>query len=59
MSHAWTTGRVDEVVVAAKRAPEAIAELCHLEPDERALLWREVATLASAGLRVLGSQRLR
>lgn len=54
VSQAWTTGRGDEVVVAAKGAPEAIAELCHLEPDERALLLREVATLASAGLRVLG-----
>lgn len=54
VSHAWTTGLGNEIVVAAKGAPEAMADLCHLEPEERALLLREVATLASAGLRVLG-----
>lgn len=54
VTHAWTTGRGDEVVIASKGAPEAIAQLCRLSPDERASLLREVATLASAGLRVLG-----
>ncbi len=54
VSHAWATGRGDEVVVAAKGAPEAIADLCRLEPEPRARLSREVAALASDGLRVLG-----
>lgn len=54
VSHAWKTGHALEIVVGTKGAPEAIAELCHLEPEERASLLREVATLASAGLRVLG-----
>lgn len=54
VTHAWTAGRDGEVVIASKGAPEAIAELCRLTPDERASLLREVATLASAGLRVLG-----
>jgi Ca2+-transporting ATPase len=57
VSQAWTTEQGKEIVVAAKGAPEAIAELCHLEPEQRALLLREVATLASAGLRVLGVAR--
>jgi len=54
VSQAWSTGQQGEIVVGAKGAPEAIAELCHLQPEERARLLREVATLASAGLRVLG-----
>lgn len=54
VSHAWSTGKGNEIVVAAKGAPEAIAELCHLDPEERTRLSREVATLASAGLRVIG-----
>lgn len=54
VSHVWATGQGDQAVVAAKGAPEAIAELCHLEPEARARLLHEVATLASAGLRVLG-----
>lgn len=61
MSHAWTTGPGGElrkdvsehVIVAAKGAPEAIAELCQLSPEARARLLDDVATLASAGLRVL------
>jgi P-type Ca2+ transporter type 2C len=54
VSHAWRTGNGEEVVVAAKGAPEAIALLCAFGPQERALLARTVAPLASAGLRVLG-----
>jgi len=57
VSHAWRTGSRDEVVVAAKGAPEAIADLCRLAPAQRASLSREVAALASSGLRVLGVAR--
>ncbi len=57
VSHAWRTGSGDELVVAAKGAPEAIAELCHLTPDRGESLSREVAALASRGLRVLGVAR--
>ena len=41
VSHAWTTGNGDEVVVAAKGAPEAIADLCHLDAGAAATLWPE------------------
>jgi len=57
VSHAWSTGDDGEVVVAAKGAPEAIADLCHLGQAEQEGLSRDVAVLASQGLRVLGVAR--
>ena len=58
MSHVWR-GRSDRepFVVAAKGAPEAIADLCRLNPDVRAELKTSVDHLAAAGLRVLGIAR--
>ncbi len=57
VSHAWYPGSGEELVVAAKGAPEAIAGLCHLNAVEQQALAGEVATLASEGLRVLGVAR--
>jgi Ca2+-transporting ATPase len=57
VSHAWSTGRTDEVMVASKGAPEAIADLCHLDPAQRETLTKQVAVLATRGLRVLGVAR--
>ena len=57
VSQAWQTGSADEVVVASKGAPEAIADLCHLSPTARASLTQDVTALASGGLRVLGVAR--
>jgi len=57
VSHAWRVGTDDDVVVATKGAPEAIADLCHFTVDERAALARDVLSLASQGLRVLGVAR--
>jgi Ca2+-transporting ATPase len=57
VSHGWSTGSGDEVIVAAKGAPEAIADLCHATPAQQESLSREVALLASLGLRVLGVAR--
>jgi Ca2+-transporting ATPase len=54
VGHAWCTGNGDEVMVAAKGAPEAIADLCHLTPEHQELLSRQVDALSSQGLRVLG-----
>ena len=53
VSHGWKTER-DEVVVATKGAPEAVADLCHLSEERRASLSEEVSKLAADGLRVLG-----
>jgi Ca2+-transporting ATPase len=44
-------------VLASKGAPEAIADLCHLGAEPRAKLVRDVAALASQGLRVLAVAR--
>ena len=57
VSHAWNTGKGDEVVVASKGAPEAIADLCHLAPADKESVSRDAATLATRGLRVLGVAR--
>ena len=57
VSHAWHTGNGDEVVIATKGAPEAIADLCHLAPEAQQRLTEDVATLAAKGLRVLGVAR--
>ncbi len=57
VSHAWRSGSDDAAVVSTKGAPEAIADLCHLDPAQRASLAREVLSLAAQGLRVLGVAR--
>ncbi|MEO8593762.1 MAG: cation-translocating P-type ATPase [Candidatus Solibacter sp.] len=57
VSHAWRLGASDDVAVASKGAPEAIAELCRLAPEKRAAVARDAAALASHGLRVLGVAR--
>jgi Ca2+-transporting ATPase len=54
VSQAWSSGDGDEVVIASKGAPEAMAQLCRLSATEREALAREVRTLAAQGLRVLG-----
>jgi P-type Ca2+ transporter type 2C len=59
VSQAWTLGAGDEVVLASKGAPEAIAGLCRLSQGRRASLAGEAAALASQGLRVLGVARAR
>lgn len=57
VSHAWSTGNARDVVVAAKGAPEAIADLCHLSTEHRKLFLQQVDSLSSRGLRVLGVAR--
>ncbi len=54
MSRVFTCNDCDWQVVAAKGAPEAIFDLCHLSTDEQQRLAKEVETMANAGLRVLG-----
>lgn len=60
MTNVWAGGDEDAPLeVAAKGAPEAIAELCGLDDDARAALERAVGEMAAAGLRVLGVARAR
>ena len=57
MSRVWRSPDESEHVIAAKGAPEAIADLCHLPQEETAALHRRIASLAAKGRRVLGVAR--
>jgi P-type Ca2+ transporter type 2C len=57
ISRAWRRPGVDELLLASKGAPEAIARLCALSDDARARLLAEVETLARDGRRVLAVAR--
>lgn len=57
LSHVWRSPDGGDYVIAAKGAPEAIADLCHLSEVEAAAAGREVARMADEGLRVLGVAR--
>jgi Ca2+-transporting ATPase len=53
VTQVWRSAAGGALRVAAKGAPEAIAELCRLDPAARAALARDVDRMAEAGLRVL------
>ncbi len=57
MSHVWQRPSQRSHVVAAKGAPEAVADLCHLPAQQVAEIRRQVEALAAQGLRVLGVAR--
>ena len=57
LSHVWKARDRDEYVVASKGAPEAVADLCHLNPAQLDALNTQVNTLAAQGMRVLGVAR--
>jgi Ca2+-transporting ATPase len=54
MTHVYKSPEKAEYIVAAKGAPEAIADLCHLSTEKWENLEQEVKNFASDGLRVLG-----
>ena len=53
MSHVWASSQGGVHTVAAKGAPEAVMDLCHLPEAQRAGIKREVDAMAALGLRVL------
>ena len=53
MSQMWQAKQGDTYVIAAKGAPEAVADLCHLPAASLEAIRTRVADLASQGLRVL------
>jgi Ca2+-transporting ATPase len=57
MSHVWKTSDREHHVIAAKGAPEAIADLCHMGPDQLRVLRYSVETMATRGMRILGVAR--
>ncbi|MDO9002447.1 MAG: cation-translocating P-type ATPase [Aquabacterium sp.] len=59
VSRVWQAPGADHQLVATKGAPEAIASLCHLPPQEVQALLTHVQRMAGQGLRVLGVARAR
>ena len=59
LSHVWRSSAEEDYVVAAKGAPEAIADLCHLDAATTAMLAQQVEAMATDGLRVLGVAKAR
>ena len=54
LSHIWRAPHGQCYVVAAKGAPEAVLDLCHLDEAERRRQMAQVEAMALAGMRVLG-----
>jgi Ca2+-transporting ATPase len=57
LSHVWRSPDGGDYVIAAKGAPEAIADLCHMSQAETDAVVSEVSRMADEGLRVLGVAR--
>lgn len=53
LTHVWSIPGRGDALVAAKGAPEAIADLCGMDTTMRVLLEARVARMASRGLRIL------
>ena len=53
VAHVWQISGAPEYLIAAKGAPEAVANLCRMADTERAKLASDIAEMASAGLRVV------
>ncbi|MFZ9321770.1 MAG: cation-translocating P-type ATPase [Hylemonella sp.] len=53
MAHVWRQQEGETFVVAAKGSPEAVVDLCHLSPNQRALVQEAANAMAVRGLRVL------
>ncbi|PHV05212.1 ATPase [Janthinobacterium sp. BJB412] len=54
MSRVWQSPDRRELMIAAKGAPEAVVDLCHMDPARAAAIAAQVEALARDGLRVLG-----
>lgn len=57
LSHVWQSPDGSEYVIAAKGAPEAIFDLCHMDEGKISELSSSVQLMAGEGLRVLGVAR--
>jgi Ca2+-transporting ATPase len=57
LAHVWRSPGNHDYLIAAKGAPEAIADLCHMDKANREEVERKVQTMARDGLRVLGVAR--
>jgi len=57
MSHVWRAMDGADYVIAAKGAPEAVADLCHFSTAQQQEMMASVTRMADDGLRVLGVAR--
>ncbi len=57
LSHVWKSPAGDEYIIAAKGAPEAVFDLCHLDEKKKRGLSETIDGLSRDGLRVLGVAR--
>lgn len=57
MSRVWQSPDQRSLMIAAKGAPEAIVDLCHLDPVRAAAIAKQVSVMAAAGLRLLAVAR--
>ncbi len=57
LSRVWQSRERRDYVIAAKGAPEAIIDLCHLDAAQTSELQRIIIEMAGEGLRVLGVAR--
>ncbi len=54
MSRVWSSPDGQALIIAAKGAPEAIADLCHFDAARMKSLEGQIAQMADHGLRVIG-----
>jgi len=54
LSHVWESPDKENLIIAAKGAPEAIADLCHLSKKENEAVIKNIETMSSSGLRLIG-----
>jgi P-type Ca2+ transporter type 2C len=59
MSRVWKSPNGRDYVIAAKGAPEAVGDLCHLGPAQAKELANSVNAMAAEGLRMLAVARAR
>ena len=59
LSRVWRSPSGSDYIIAAKGAPEAIAELCHMDETQTAGLENRIKSMADDGLRVIGVARSR
>jgi Ca2+-transporting ATPase len=57
MSRVWTSKDGSEMIIAAKGAPEAIADLCHFTEAQAKRLEENIDKLSNQGKRVIGVAR--
>ena len=59
MSHVWRSTERNAFVIATKGSPEAIADLCHFNEEQKNALGVQINTMANQGLRVLRCSKSR